>query len=283
MIDTHLHLWDLAAPPAWLSPELGPLFRTYDPAAARQMHLEHGYTQAVAVQVDDTRADTTHMLNAARNNPWIVGVVGWVDLTDPAAAAADLQRLGTTVDGRGLICGIRHLVHADPRENFLDLPSVRESLGILASASLPLDVPDAFPRHLRQLIDLASELPELTVVVDHLGKPPVDSAERREWRAQLRDASGLPNVVAKISGLHHGGIPLPAAISREVMDFAFEEFTANRLMLGSDWPMPLLGEGMAELSAQRDRMLAMLDAQSRAEITHRSAMRIYHLDYSKEH
>src|SRR5699024_3505218 len=128
-----------------------------------------GYTGAVLVQVDDTRADTEHMLAVAAEHPWVRGVVGWVDLTDPGSVEERLGGCGTRPSGEGAIAGIRHLVHEDPRADFLDLPTVRQSLELLAAAGLPLDVPDAFPRHLRQATALADET-DVTVVVDHLGK-----------------------------------------------------------------------------------------------------------------
>lgn len=204
------------------------------------------------------------------------GVVGWVDLTEPGAVEERLGGWGIRPDGTGSIAGIRHLVHDDPRPDFLDLPPVRESLGILSRLGLPLDVPDAFPRHLRQATALAEETG--VVVIDHLGKPPTDRDDFTLWREQIIDAARRENTVGKVSGLHHGGRTLDPALGAEVLEIALEYFGPRRLMLGSDWPMPLLADGIEPQIKLRDDFLAELSPGERAEIAFTTAERVYHLE-----
>lgn len=278
MIDSHLHLWDLANPPGWLTADLAPIHRTFTAEDARQMHAQAGYTEAVLVQVDDTRADTEHMLDIAAAHPWVLGVVGWVDLTDPASVHHDLQTWGTTSAGTGAIAGIRHLIHEDPRSDFLDLPPVRESLSILAAAGVPLDIPDAFPRHLRQAGDLADDMPALTIVIDHLGKPPASRGEEFEaWRDEFTGAAARPNMFAKVSGLHHGGRILPRELATEAFGLAVEHFTPRRLMVGSDWPMPLLADGIEPHTELLEALLGQLSASDRDLLQRRVAKHVYGL------
>lgn len=276
MIDAHLHLWDLGSGGyAWITPELGPLHRTIGPAEAARFHEWAGYDGAILVQADDTRADTGAMLHVAADHDWVLGVVGWVPLTDPEAAAEQLRSYA----GRPLV-GIRQLVHDDPDPGVLDRPEARETLGLLAEADLAFDVPDAFPRHLTQAGRLAADLPGLTVVIDHLGKPPVQAADFTEWRSRLREVGQLPNVAAKVSGLHHGGHPLPEDVLLQAWEVALDVFGPQRLLLGSDWPMPLLG-GVAALPtvlAGRDRLLATLDDDARRALCVETATRVYRLD-----
>ncbi|MGO7983843.1 hypothetical protein ACC691_39045, partial [Rhizobium johnstonii] len=58
-----------------------------------------------------------------------------VPLDDERAAAVALDEL----DSEPLLRGIRHLVHDDPRDDFLDLPAVRASLGRVAARGLVFD------------------------------------------------------------------------------------------------------------------------------------------------
>ncbi|MGX9899392.1 amidohydrolase family protein [Arthrobacter sp. SA17] len=129
--------------------------------------MDAGVSGAVLVQADDAISDTEFMLAAADRNDWVLAVVGWIPLEHPGEADAALERLGQNPK----FSGVRHLVHNDPRDNFLALPEVRESLKLLSAKGLTLDIPDAYPRHLQRAVDLARDLPELTVVLDHLGKP----------------------------------------------------------------------------------------------------------------
>ncbi|MHA7271406.1 amidohydrolase family protein [Arthrobacter sp. HLT1-20] len=261
-LDSHLHLWALAdGQYSWLAPEHGLLYNTFTPEMAHRVLADEGVNQAILVQADDTAADTAAMLAAAAAHDWIVGVVGWLPLEEPAKAAALLERWQENPK----FCGVRTLIHDDPRPDVLELPTVRESLALLAQAQIPFEVPDAFPRHLGQVADLAEALPGLSIVVDHLGKPPRGgTAEAMQlWESQLRAVAALPNTVAKVSGLHTDAAEFSAQALEQVWDVALEAFGPQRLMFGGDWPVSLLGGSYA----QTIRLAAtLIDALSGAEV-----------------
>ena len=216
-IDSHLHLWKPAPGKySWLTPAHGALYNTFTAAQARETLSAAGVDQAILVQADDTAADTETMLCTAAAHDWIVGVIGWLPLEDSAATADFLEQWGASP----AFCGVRTLIHDNPRADILELESVRKSLGLVAQAGLPFDVPDAFPRHLGQVADLARALPELTVVIDHLGKPPRGgTAESMKlWQQQLAAVAARPNTVAKVSGLNTGGAEFSANALNQVWD-----------------------------------------------------------------
>jgi L-fuconolactonase len=239
--DSHLHLWDLdRSAYSWITPELGPLHTTITAERARAELDACGVDRAVLVQAEDSAVDTEFLLEVADRCDWVVGVVGWVRLDETTTTEKQLGRWL----GHPAFCGVRHLVHDDPRDDFLALPAVRTSLRLLAGIGLPFDVPDAWPRHLAAVADLAHELPELTVVVDHLGKPPTGPTFGA-WRAVLADVAARPNTVAKVSGLQVRGAEFTVDAVRPAWETALELFGPDRLMWGSDWPMTLLTAGYA--------------------------------------
>ncbi|WP_394214921.1 amidohydrolase family protein [Brachybacterium vulturis] len=277
--DAHLHLWDLAESPyAWLAGAPQPLRRTVGIDDVRGALEELGVTRVVLVQADDTAEDTAHLQRTARGieeHAQRTGtgiaradVVGWLPLTDPdavRAALADPRRTDHLV-------GVRHLVHDEPDPGFLDRPEVGRALEMLAAAGLPLDVPDAFERHMAQVVRVARCHPGLTVVLDHLGKPPLGDAEAMSrWTQQLEEIAACPNVVAKVSGLATSGNGDFAAAA----DLALALFGAERLMIGSDWPIAPqhldLGSGFAPLLAH---VRSWPPADVRA-LTHGTAARVY--------
>lgn len=274
-IDAHLHLWQLAGGGyPWLTPELGPLHTDITADRARAELDRCGVRRAVLVQADDTTADTEFMIEVARANDWVAGVVGWVRLDDPAVAERQLE--GWRAAGR-TVCGIRHLVHDDPRDDFLALPAVRASLRMLAAAGIPFDVPDAWPRHLAGVAELAAALPGLTVVVDHLGKPPSPGPEREVWRQVLAAVAARPNTVAKVSGLQAPGRRFTVAAVRPVWDAALELFGPDRLMWGSDWPMTLLTDGYAGTWRVMSELIGELSPTEQRLLLGETAHRVYHL------
>jgi L-fuconolactonase len=243
VIDAHLHLWargNDGGAYSWLRTAPEALQRDFGPQEARAELDRAGVASAVLVQADDTVADTDYLLTVAAAHPWVHGVVGWLPLDVPGEAAA---QLGRRLEQPGF-CGVRHLVHDDPRDDFLGLPAVRRSLGLLAKAGLPFDVPDAYPRHLAATAQLAANLPELIVVIDHLAKPPLADREAYvHWERQLRGCAASANTVAKLSGLRIPGAPYDAAALRPVFETALELFGADRLMYGGDWPMSVPAGG----------------------------------------
>lgn len=260
-IDAHLHLWQLAPGQySWLKPAHGVLYNSFTAEQAKEALAAAGVGRAILVQADDTAADTEAMLSAAAANSWIVGVVGWLPLEDPAATAILLDKWGEYP----AFCGVRTLIHDDPRADVLELDSVRKSLALVSKAGLAFDVPDAFPRHLGQVAQLAQALPELTVVVDHLGKPPRGGTveEMARWRQQLHAVAAVPNTVAKVSGLHAGGSEFSAHALEQVWDTALSAFGPQRLMFGGDWPVSLQG---APYSETVNVTAELINSLSRAE------------------
>jgi L-fuconolactonase len=274
IVDAHLHLWDLRRSAySWITPELGPL-HTSIPAERAHAELKGaGVDRAVLVQAEDSVTDTEFMLETAAKHDWVAGVVGWVQLDAPAVAEEQLDRW--TADAA--FVGVRHLVHDDPRDDFLALPAVRTSLRLLAARGVPFDVPDAWPRHLAATGDVAAAIPELTVVVDHLGKPPHGRPEFPEWRGVLADVAARPNTVAKVSGLQVQGAPFTTDVLRPAWDAALELFGPDRLIWGSDWPMTLLTAGYAGTWEVLSELVGELSPDEQAKILAGTADRVYRL------
>lgn len=281
MIDSHLHLWTLdtfvtggVRHYPWLGPQHGALFRSFGEDEARETLDAAGVRGAVLIQADDTVADTESMLAVAARSPWVLGVVGWIRLDSPAEAAEQLH----SFTSQSVFKGVRHLVHDDPRNDFLDLPAVRDSLALVAGEGLTLDIPDAFPRHLGSAVRLAREMPELTVVLDHLGKPPLADPELMDsWSADFRALGREPNSVAKLSGLHLPGVEYTPDTLRPLFESALEAFGPERLMIGCDWPVSTLG---APYGRTLDVLLELVSALSPPEqdlVLEETAIRTYGL------
>lgn len=271
-IDAHLHLWPSIDGYDWLTEALAPIRRGFTADEARAAIAAHGYKRAVLVQAADTDADTLWMLETAEAHDWIVGVVGWVPLGDPRAAERRLDALA----GRPLV-GIRVLLNDQPDAAMLDRPEARETLALLAARGLPFDVHDAWPHHLGRAASAAREVEGLTVVLDHLGKPPADPDEHDAWRAALREFAAAPGTAAKLSGLHRVGARLPQGAFDRAWDAALDAFGPDRLMLGSDWPLPLLGEGLEPVAAQLEVAVATLSDAERRQLEAGTAARVYGL------
>ncbi|GAA0818101.1 amidohydrolase family protein [Streptosporangium amethystogenes subsp. fukuiense] len=277
VIDAHQHFWNLETGSySWLTPEAGPIHRTFAPEELLGQLAAAGVERTVLVQAADTYADTDAMLAQADAHDFIAAVVGWVPLNRPEEAAEALERYGR----HPRFAGVRHLIHDDPDPDWVIQDSVVEGLGLLAAAGLPFDVVAVLPRHLEHVPVLAERVPGLRLVIDHLAKPPIREKGWEPWASLIARAAEHPDVYAKVSGLNTAADAetWTAEDLRPYVDHAIEVFGPDRLMFGSDWPVAVLAGDYAKVWRETGVLLAGLDENDRAAVLGDTAARFYRIE-----
>ena len=274
IVDAHVHIWDPAGVDyPWLAevPQLNRRF-TLDDVEAE--HTAAGVSSVVLVQAADSIDDTRHMLETARVNRRVAGVVAWVPIDDVALAESWLDRWNAEP-----IVGARHLVHRDPDPNLLLSSPVGDVLDLLAARQMTFDVCAESPQLLGLVPSLAERHPDLTLVVDHLAKPPIRTKAWSPWASLLAEAAQAPNVVAKLSGLNTAAAPhATAADFRPYVEHALEVFGPERIMYGGDWPFALLSaDSYTEIWHELRGSIDQLEAASRWAVLSGNAQRVYRL------
>ncbi|MEU6414280.1 amidohydrolase family protein [Microbispora sp. NPDC046933] len=277
VIDAHQHFWNLETGSyPWLTPEAGPIFRTFEPEELIPQLAEAGVDHTVLVQAMDSYADTDAMLAQADAYDFVAAVVGWVPLERPDEAAQALERYRR----HPKFAGVRHLIHDDPDPDWLLRDAVIEGLGVLAEAGLPFDVVAVLPRHLEHVPVLAERIPGLRMVIDHLAKPPIKDKGWEPWAGLLARAAECPQVYAKVSGLNTAADPesWTAGDLRPYVDHAMELFGPERLMFGGDWPVSILAGDYATVWRETNVLLAGLSEADRAAVLGGTAARFYRIE-----
>lgn len=274
-VDTHQHFWNLSEVEySWLAPEYGPIYATFEPTDLEPQVKAAGIDKTVLVQSANSYEDTASMLRIADANEWIGAVIGWVNLLDPSETERRLRMYAKHPKFRG----IRHLIHTEPDPDWVVQEVVIDSLHILAQHDMIFEVVAVFPNHLRHVPTLASRIPDLTLVIDHLAKPPIAAKQMSPWSDQLRAAAGSPNVHAKISGLNTAASPeWDAAELKPYIDFAFDCFGADRLMFGSDWPVCILAGDYHKVWVETNTALVGRTQVEIDAVVGGTAQRIYRL------
>ena len=258
IIDSHAHIWDLdQLDYPWLTSEAGLLYRTFDERELRQQLDSSGIHEAILVQAANSTVETDYLLRVAARSSVVTGVVGWVPLEHPVDAGDALGRASRDP----LLVGVRHLNHDEPDPEWLLTDRVVESLGLAAALGVPLDVVATGTSRLRSIAALSERLPDLRIVVDHLGGPPVGTEDWADWKDLITDISANRNVSAKLSGLTTRRLPGPVSDEdlQHCVAVALEVFGPARLMYGGDWPVSLLASDYATLWARMRWALRGLD------------------------
>lgn len=277
LIDTHVHAWNLESLRyPWLDgePELG---RTMLPGAIDRGHS--GVTGMVFVQADCAPEQGIEEARWVHGLDWpeLVAIVAFAPVEEPT-----LSGYLDEVAEIDLVRGVRRLLQDEPQQ-FFERDDLVAGLRMLADRGLTFDACVRY-RQLDALLGLVREVDGLTVVLDHLGKPPVAdgfaSAAAQAWRDSITRLAEHGTVVAKLSGLAPEAAPHPdlAQQAAPFIEFALERFGVERCMVGSDWPVSEFAPASGGYAAWFDLVLDGLSPREREYVSWRTAGATYGLD-----
>jgi L-fuconolactonase len=274
-VDSHQHFWQVGRfEYPWMTPEVGALCHDFLPEQLEPILLRHGVQQTIVVQASNTVEETLWLLSLANQNPFIAGVVGWVDLQSD-----DVSDQLHEFAGNPKFKGVRHLVESEPADDWLAQPRVIQGLRELSSCGLSYDLL-VHTRHLRYAKTALEECPELRVVIDHLAKPPIAHGGISEWAQELKPFASMTNAWCKLSGL----VTEASWSNWRVEDFipcveiALEYFGPQRMMFGSDWPVCLLAASYAQVLDTVQTLLRDLSDDDRDLIFYKNAAEFYRIE-----
>jgi L-fucono-1,5-lactonase len=277
IVDAHHHFWDPAAADyPWLTDELATIRRAFEPADLEPLIRTAGIDATILVQTRSSAEETADFLAIAARTPFVRGVVGWVDLTDPGVGDA----IASARDGPGgdRLVGIRHQAHDEPDPDWLTRDDVVRGVGAVGRAGLVYDLL-VRPRELPAALGLARRLPDVRFVIDHVAKPPIAAGAREPWASLIDPFGELPNVACKVSGMvtEADWSSWTPADLQPYVDHVVDVFGPDRLLFGSDWPVCLLAATYEEVFATARQVVKRLSQDERDAIFGGTAAAIYRL------
>ena len=274
-IDTHQHFWKYKAEEyAWIGAGMEALRRDFLPAHLQPLLRTQAIAGSVAVQARQSLEETRWLLELADENPWILGVVGWVELT-----ADGVERELESLRAHPKLCGVRHVLQDEPDDQYMLRADFMRGLALLKDFDLAYDLL-LYPRHLPVACELVERFPEQRFVLDHLAKPLIKAQQIEPWAGELRRLAAHPNVFCKVSGMvteadwHNWRMN----DFTPYLDVALEAFGQARLMVGSDWPVCTLAAHYSDVMAIPMAFFSRLAAEEQEAIWGGNARRFYRLD-----
>ncbi|XP_068688757.1 L-fucono-1,5-lactonase-like [Montipora foliosa] len=238
IVDAHVHLWDCDK---YFYPWPTDLKAIYRPflIGDLQVAIEPSPVRKVVfIQVNQTYDETDWILEQyPAHTSTIVGIIGWVDLTDPKVNVILEKYMEYKV-----FRGVRNILEGEP-DDWLGRESVQRGLGYLEEKGLTYDLLIR-TRHFKLAETVVKKFPKLKFVIDHAAKPEIKDGKIDEWKKGMEMLAQNPNVFCKISGL-------VTEASREnwkvddlipYVKHVIAVFGADRCMFGSDWPVCTLAK-----------------------------------------
>jgi predicted TIM-barrel fold metal-dependent hydrolase len=272
-VDSHVHVWledsaeypwDRSVPnlPTFSAP-LDSLLEAMDGA---------GVDKAVLIQHSLHGYDNRYVLDCARQYPDRFCTVIKVN---PLArnAPEQLRQLAETHNVQGL----RLHAAANPDSTWLSsaetypLWEMAGRLGIVIGILLD-------PRQLGQAHEIINRFPQVSVIIDHMGRVNVAEPPDGQRFQQLLDLAQLPNVYVKVSGfyaLSKQNYPYPDTVP--LVQALWQRYGRERLMWATDFPYLIhAGETYAQDKTVLRHQLPALDQDDMAWLMGKTALCLFH-------
>ena len=236
IIDSHQHFWKYHPQNhAWINDDMKTIQKDFLPEELSSIFAKEHIDGCVSIQVDQTEAETLFQIDLAKDNPFIKGVVGWINLMNPSIEAT-LEKY----QDKPIVKGFRHILQGEAT-GFMLQPKFVDGLKALAKNHYTYDLL-IYHHQIPDALELLKELDALKIVVDHIAKPDIKNGNRTEWAKNIKALSSHPNVYCKISGMatEADWNNWTAEDLIPYLDIVVAAFGTNRIMFGSDWPVCLV-------------------------------------------
>jgi L-fuconolactonase len=273
-IDSHQHFWIYEAEKhAWIDDDMKVIRKNFLPEDLKLVYQNNGIDGCVAVQADQTLAETDFLLDLAEKNDFIKGIVGWIDLR-----ASNIDAILNQYSKFPKLKGFRHVVQGEADHNFMLRPDFLNGIAALEKYNFTYDIL-IFPHQLGAALELVRRFPNQKFIIDHIAKPYLKDGFYDGWATLMKAINEHKNVYCKLSGMtteadYNNWTPEQI---EPYMQLVLEAFGANRILFGSDWPVCLVAGNYTKTKELVTNFIAKLSSEEQAAIMGGNAMQFYNL------
>lgn len=272
-IDAHQHFWKFdPLRDSWIDETMQKIQRDFLPEDLLPLLQENKFSGCIAVQASQSEDETNFLINLAAKNDFIKGVVGWVDLR-----GVTIEERLNHFSSNKIIKGFRHVVQGEA-DDFMLRKDFQNGIAALKQFNFTYDIL-IFHRQLPAAIKLVNEFPDQPFVIDHIAKPDIKSGDIASWKKGIQEIAKAENVSCKISGMvtEADWKNWKTDDLKPYLDVIFENFSADKLMFGSDWPVSNVASDYTEVVKTLEDYISQLGVQNQNKIWHENATSFYKL------
>lgn len=273
-IDAHQHFWNFdPIRDNWITDQMTILRQDYLPNQFGPVLKENGFDGSVTVQAEQAEIENVFLLENAKNNDFVKGVVGWIDFQ--AKNVRDKLSYYTQFEK---IKGFRHILQGEIQRDLMLKPEFSRGIKALQEFNYTYDIL-IYPDQLKFTKEFVAQFPRQKFVIDHLAKPYIKSKKIKEWKKDITEVAEHQNVFCKISGFvteadwkkwkKEDFIPY--------FDVVVNAFGIDRIMFGSDWPVCLLGGSFEEIAGLVKEYFSSFTQNEQDKIFGDNAVKFYNL------
>lgn len=272
-IDAHQHFWKFdPVRDSWIDESMQKIQRDFLPEDLLPLLHENQFSGCVAVQASQSEDETNFLVNLATKNDFIKGVVGWVDFR-----GVTIEERLNHFSSNKIIKGFRHVVQGES-DDFMLRKDFQNGISALKQFNFTYDIL-IFHRQLPAAIELVNQFPDQPFVIDHIAKPDIKSGDILSWKKGIQEIAKAENVSCKISGMvtEAEWKNWKTDDLKPYLDVVFENFSADKLMFGSDWPVLNVASNYAEVVKTLEDYIAQLTVENQNKIWFQNAISFYKL------
>lgn len=273
-IDSHQHFWKFdPVRDSWIDETMAVIQRDFLPEDLEPLLKENHFEGCVAVQASQSEEETHFLLDLAAKNDFIKGVVGWVDLQ-----SKNIEERLQFFSNQKKLKGFRHVVQGEP-DDFMFGAAFRNGIQALAPFDYTYDIL-IFERQLPAAISLVQDFPNQRFVIDHIAKPDIKSGSIDSWKKGIEEIAKYDNVWCKISGMvtEADWKNWKPQDLKPYLDVIFENFSADKLMYGSDWPVLNVASDYHEVVKTLEDYISKFSVEDQNKIWFENANSFYNLN-----
>ena len=272
-IDSHHHFWNYDPVEFdWIDDSMRTIRRSFLANDLQAEISQAGIDGVISVQARQILEETDFLLEQAKANDFIKGVVGWVPLAD-----ANITEVLDRYKSADKLKAVRHVVQGEP-DGFLDGEAFNRGIQALQAQGLVYDVL-IFERQLEEAIRFIDRHPNQVFVLDHIAKPQIKIDQLDPWQTNIRELAKRENVSCKLSGMvtEADFENWTEQQLRPYLDTVLAAFGPDRLMFGSDWPVCLVASAYKRWHDLICEYIQPLSSDEQAAIMGDTAIRAYKL------
>lgn len=273
-IDSHQHFWKFdPVRDSWIDESMAAIQKDFFPEDLLPIFTKHNIDGCVAVQADQSEAETEFLLGLAERHDFIKGVVGWVDLMDPHMR----ERIAHFAENKKLR-GIRHVLQGEQDRAMMLNPQFMKGIAALKNYDLVYDIL-IFPDQLGYTNQFVKNVSGVSYVIDHMAKPDIKNGNMDKWASNMRIIAQHENVWCKVSGMvtEADWEKWQYTDFEPYIDVVFEAFGSKRVMFGSDWPVCNVAGGYDKMIGMVETYVSKLSADEQDRFWGLNAIKFYKL------